>query len=353
MMRTTKYPGNTISKMRIRTSLKIFFILLINLIGTVRADEVEVIPVTVENFARVAFDLQSISVINGADGINNWQINKLPIFPDNQPTTYVNRDMLYLLAVIDIKNGAQISAPLVDDRYMSFSVINRDGYTKKLFHGGGIHMLSKDEIGTDFVHVVGRIMVDPENPQDLLEVNSIQNNIRIFSGSERSFPIIEYNQNTYEKLKRIFNELILHVSTTRDMFGPIEDVNALQFLIGTSVGWGELPKKEATYFIEKPNLPIDRYSLIVHDPPIQGFWSITTYNADGFFQKGTYGKISVNSRTAIRNSDGSITVNFGGCADGRINCLELMRGWSYAVRIYRPEEAVLSGDWTFPTPEAQ
>ena len=102
---------------------KILFILIINLVCLVKADESEVIPVTVENFPRVAFDVQSLSVIEQANGINNWQINKLPIFPDTQPTTYVNRDMLYLLAVIDIKNGAQISVPAINDRYISFSII--------------------------------------------------------------------------------------------------------------------------------------------------------------------------------------------------------------------------------------
>ena len=330
---------------------KILFILIINLVCPVKADESEVIPVTVENFPRVAFDVQSLSVIEQANGINNWHINKLPIFPDTQPTTYVNRDMLYLLAVIDIKNGAQISVPAINDRYISFSIITRDGYTSKVFYGGGVHMLNRDEIGTDFVHVVGRIMVDPDTPQDILEVNSLQSKIRIFSGSERIFPVIEYNLNTYEKLSRIFSELMLYSSSSKDMFGKKEEVNDLQFLIGTTIGWGGLSNKEALYYIEKPNLPIDRYKLTVRDPPIKGFWSITVYNADGFFQKGTYGKMSVNSRNATRNSDGSITVNFGGCFDGVINCLELMREWSYVVRIYRPQEALLSGNWTFPTPK--
>ena len=339
------------SAMHTQNLSKILFILIINLVCLVKADESEVVPVTVENFPRVAFDLQSISVIEHANGINNGQINKLPILPDTQPSTFVNRDMLYLLAVIDIKNGAQISVPVINDRYISFSIINRDGYTSKVFYGGGVHMLNKDEIGTDFAHVIGRIMVDPDTPQDILEVNSLQSNIRIFSGSERIFPMVEYNQNTYEKLSGIFSELMLHASSSSNMFGQKEDINDLQFLIGTSIGWGGLSNKEAIYYIEKPNLPIDRYKLTVRDPPVQGFWSITVYNADGFFQKGTYGKISVNSRNAIRNSDGSITVNFGGCFDGVINCLELMRDWSYVVRIYRPQEILLSGDWTFPIPK--
>jgi hypothetical protein len=41
----------------------------------------------------------------------------------------------------------------------------------------------------------------------------------------------------------------------------------------------------------------------------------------------------------------------GGC-DGRIpNCLPIMKGWIYTVRLYRPRAEILNGAWTFP--EAQ
>jgi hypothetical protein len=37
-----------------------------------------------------------------------------------------------------------------------------------------------------------------------------------------------------------------------------------------------------------------------------------------------------------RDEDGSVTVHFGGCGDGRPNCLPVMDGWNYLVRLYRP-----------------
>jgi hypothetical protein len=52
-----------------------------------------------------------------------------------------------------------------------------------------------------------------------------------------------------------------------------------------------------------------------------------------------------------KNADGSVTVQFGGC-DGKIpNCLPIMKGWNYTVRLYRPRPEILSGKWKFP--EAQ
>jgi hypothetical protein len=45
------------------------------------------------------------------------------------------------------------------------------------------------------------------------------------------------------------------------------------------------------------------------------------------------------------------TVQFGGC-DGKIaNCLPIMPGWNYMVRLYRPPADILNGKWKFP--EAQ
>ena len=51
------------------------------------------------------------------------------------------------------------------------------------------------------------------------------------------------------------------------------------------------------------------------------------------------------------NPDGSVDIQFGGC-DGKIpNCLPIMAGWNYTVRLYRPRKEILNGRWKFP--EAQ
>ncbi len=46
--------------------------------------------------------------------------------------------------------------------------------------------------------------------------------------------------------------------------------------------------------------------------------------------------------------DGSVTVQFDGC-DGKIpNCLPIVEGWNYTVRLYRPEQPIVSGEWKLP-----
>ena len=55
--------------------------------------------------------------------------------------------------------------------------------------------------------------------------------------------------------------------------------------------------------------------------------------------------------TAKKSEDGSVAIQFGGC-DGTIpNCLPIMKGWNYMVRLYRPRAEILKGKWKFP--EAQ
>jgi hypothetical protein len=61
-----------------------------------------------------------------------------------------------------------------------------------------------------------------------------------------------------------------------------------------------------------------------------------------FAPKGTF------RRTARKGADGSYTVQFGDC-DGKVpNCLPIMPGWNYTVRIYRPRGEIVNGKWNFP-----
>jgi hypothetical protein len=77
----------------------------------------------------------------------------------------------------------------------------------------------------------------------------------------------------------------------------------------------------------------------------------SAYSAEGYFQKNAFDAYSLNSLTAKKNTDGSVSVQFGGCDAKVPNCLPIMPGWNYMVRLYRPRAEVLDGKWTFP--EAQ
>jgi hypothetical protein len=47
--------------------------------------------------------------------------------------------------------------------------------------------------------------------------------------------------------------------------------------------------------------------------PVDGFWSITVYGADGYLHKNDQDSYSFNNVTAKKDADGSVTIQFGGC----------------------------------------
>jgi hypothetical protein len=92
------------------------------------------------------------------------------------------------------------------------------------------------------------------------------------------------------------------------------------------------------------------HQLTVKDVPVDGFWSISVYNAKGYFERNDLGAYSLNNLTAQPNADGSFTIQFGG-AKRAPNYLPIAPGWNYTVRLHRPRSEILDGTWNFP--EAQ
>ena len=130
-------------------------------------------------------------------------------------------------------------------------------------------------------------------------------------------------------------------------------------------GWGGVRSADQTYVFGSPELNgiLDvtndtTYSLTLpadlpHSP--DGFWSLTVYNKDGFmFPPGpnNYNSEFVGDKGKAEN--GTTTIYFGGCEDearqvpSKANCLPIMEGWNYVLRVFRPTESLLNGDFTFP-----
>ena len=59
---------------------------------------------------------------------------------------------------------------------------------------------------------------------------------------------------------------------------------------------------------------------------------------------------SVNGVTAKRDTDGGVTIHFGGDPQSS-NYLPITAGWNYTIRMYRPRKLLIDGTWRFP--EAQ
>ncbi|GAA3210303.1 DUF1214 domain-containing protein [Microbacterium terregens] len=91
----------------------------------------------------------------------------------------------------------------------------------------------------------------------------------------------------------------------------------------------------------------DRYlsAMVV---PVDGFWSISVYNAKGYFEPNEREAHTANNITGVKNADGSTTVRFGDYPRDVPNAIPVTEGWNYLVRLYRPRPEVLDGSWVFP-----
>lgn len=309
------------------------------------------VPVTVDNFARAESDRMFAVLQTEAGGVNRLKHNRTPTPIEHQPVIRMNRDTLYSSAVVDISEGATVTIPDGGSRYVSVMVVNQDHYINRVLHRPGEYGLTVDEFDTPWVVVAARVLVDPADVDDVAAVNELQDRFGIDASSSKPFDLPDYEAASFDGTRKALLELGKHIAGFDGAFGARSEVDPISHLIATAAGWGGLPDREARYVSVEPRLPVGEYELTVRDVPVDGFWSISVYNAAGFFEANERDAYSVNNITATPNDDGSVTVSFGGCRDDRPNCLPIMDGWNYTVRLYRPRPEVLDGSWTFPALE--
>ncbi len=307
------------------------------------------VQVNVENFARAETHRMFMAILAEAGGLNRWGHNRIPTPIDRQTVIRMNRDTLYSFAVVDVSEGATVTLPDPGERYLSAMAVNEEHYVNAVLHDPGEHRLDAEQLGTEYVLLGARILVDPRDPGDLEAVSKLQDSLGIEAGAARAPAFPEYDAASLDATRNALLELGRGLTRFDRAFGTAAEVDPVRHLIATAAGWGGLPESEARYAAVDPRLPVGEYSLHVGDVPVDGFWSISVYNADGFFEQNELDAYSVNSVTAEREPDGSVIVNFGGCGAGRVNCLPIAEGWNYTVRMYRPRREILDGSWTFPT----
>ncbi|WP_136709653.1 DUF1254 domain-containing protein [Agromyces sp. H66] len=303
--------------------------------------------VNVDNFAHAETSRMFAAIAAQAGGSGRWSHNRTPTPLDNQPVIRQNRDTIYSTVIVDVSKGATLTIPDAGDRYLSVMVVNHDHYIPLVLHEAGEHRLHANELGSRFVLLAARILVDPADAADVAAVNALQDGFIVDAASDAPFVAPDYDQATLDETRDALLTLSRGLSGFGGAFGTRDEVDPIHHLLGTAAGWGGLPESEAFYVNVEPRLPVGEYALTVGDVPVDAFWSVSLYNADGYFEQAD-GLVSVNSVTAARNDDGTVTIHFGGPDDGRPNRLGLMDGWNYLVRFYRPRPEVVDGTWRFP-----
>lgn len=230
----------------------------------------DLVPVTADNFVQAESHLYFSNVALNLGGFGKFYHYREPMPIDKQAVVRANRDTLYSGAVFDLDAGpVTIVLPDAGGRFRSMFAISEEEYVPMVTYDAGSYTLTKEQIGSRYVLVGLRTLVDPNSPEDVAAVCALQDAVEV------------------------------HQARVRDV-------------------------------------------------PVDGFWSVSVYNADGYYQKNAQDAYTINNLTAKKNADGSVTIQFGGC-DGSIpNCLPICPGWNYMVRLYRPRREILNGSWKFP-----
>ena len=290
----------------------------------------------------------------GAAALGKFIHRREPASIDNQTVIRLNRDTLYSSAVFDLDAGpVTITLPDAGKRFMSMQVINEDHYVPAVVYGAGQLHLRQGE-GRHAL-CAGRRSARwsiPPIPKDVeagaRAAGCDQGRARQGAGS---FEVPELGSGEPEEGARRaagarldasrLQECVRHQGAGRS--GAASDRNA-------RLAWGGNPDKDAIYLNVTPakNDGTTIYKLDVKDVPVDGFWSVSVYNAEGYFEKNPYNAYTVNNITAKKGDDGAVAIQFGGC-DGKIpNCLPIMKGWNYTVRLYRPRAEILDGNMEIP-----
>jgi hypothetical protein len=310
------------------------------------------VSVNLDNFVRAESDhmFRASMESNGVD-FGQFMHLREPTTPDNQPVIRMNQDTFYSVVLLDLSQPVNITMPEVGGRYMSMHVVNQDHYMF-VESEPGTYELTEESVGTRFGYVSVRTFYNAGDPDDLAAAHAAQDKLEISAAADGPFEAPNWDTDQLAIARKALNDLAVLGFDASYAFGRQEDVRPIDHLVGSAAGWGGLPRTAAMYVVAsvEQNDGTTPYVLTVKDVPVDAFWSMTVYNADGYLEANDLGVNSYNNFSAVPNDDGSYTIHFGGDPKS-VNYLPITEGWNYATRMYQPREEILDGSWVFPVPE--
>ncbi len=136
--------------------------------------------------------------------------------------------------------------------------------------------------------------------------HALQDAIRVEQAAEGTFEVPEWDKASQDKVRGALLELASTLPETRRMYGSRDAVEPVRFLIGAAQGWGALNETEALYLniVPDENDSETVYRLDV-DPdavPVEGFWSVSVYNAEGYYEPNDENAYTLNNITVAPNT---------------------------------------------------
>lgn len=308
------------------------------------------IIVNVENYERAESDFQ-FGIYAKTLGCFGKLVHQRDFYSvDNQMTLRVNRDTYYSFGIYDLTTPVTIIKPDPGERFQSLMIINQDHSILPTIHEGGTFTYTQEEIGSRYMVAMWRTFADPTNLEDQKIAHALQNKIKIEQEDMGALEFPNWDNESREKMANAILVLANSLPTTEGFFGETGKIDPIKHMMGTAFGYAGNPREAAIYLniVPEKNDGKSPYKVTVkNDVPVDGFWSITMYDAKGYMVKNEYDAYSVNNISAKKNKDGSITIHFGG-DPSNLNYLPTPKGWNCIIRLYQPQESLLNGEWDFP-----
>jgi hypothetical protein len=253
--------------------------------------------------------------------VNEWAHQDDVSNVTTQQVIRENQDVIYSSAVVDVSEGATITVP-AGETYHIIEIIDMQNYIVDVVYPGESVTITPDNTTYgDYVYLNMRIRKYPEDQGGLEATLAQQRAAVIDAQSARLYesPDIVLDLDLMEEIRAA---LIADVQAgklpdTTIAQGTPYDTDPQAHLYATAYGWGGLSIAHAAY------LPIDRNNTVIEDgralpssftftpPEIDydrgGFWSITTYNEEGWLAQD---RAAISNTEATPNADGSYTINF-------------------------------------------
>ena len=310
-------------------------------------------PVTPENFARAETE-NYMARLAGQGALGRFVHRREPLRIDKQIVVRGNPDAFVSHALFDLDAGpVTVTMPDAGNRLMSLQVINQDHYTTSQVYAPAVERITREGAGTRYVLVLVRTLVDPSNPADVARVHALQDALHVQQASTGVLALTDWDMESLRSVRAALLALARHLPETSRMFGTRDQVDPVRHLIGAAYAWGGQPEQHAYYLNVTPAHNDGRtiHRMRIVDVPVDGYWSVTVYNREGYMERNPQEVYTINSVIARHEPDGAVELQFGGCDGRAANCIPIMEGWNYLVRLYRARPEVLDGTWQFPSAE--
>ena len=103
--------------------------------------------------------------------------------------------------------------------------------------------MTKNKVGTRYVAVAIRTLVDPANEKDIRDVHALQDAIKVSQKNPGKFEAPDWDQASQKKVRDALLVLATTMPDFRKAFGTKDQVDPIRHLIGTAAGLGRQPRQ--------------------------------------------------------------------------------------------------------------